>query len=198
MSKHYLFHCNISLFSRPLALLFKLVSPFSFSPFLLCLSLSPEISLRFFKTHTHTHWESDCVCLCSVYISCGWVAKASAVTGCQCDLWAHHTLSEPASHTEAYMYTHTQKHTQTTVDGQPKDTHTSTHLFVMVRVTSLSWLLTSPKCSSDTQNSDLTHTYIVFLSMHHFHKAFNVKKELQHREKRAKSHSHWCTNTSKS
>lgn len=110
------------------------------------------------------HTLCACVCLCdweclrSVYISCGWVAKASAVTGCQCDLWAHHTLSEPASHTDECAHTHTQN----------TDRHTHTHIpisLVMVGVTSLSRVLTSPKCIGGTKTRTryartATHTHI--------------------------------------
>lgn len=100
--------------------------------------------------------------LCSVYISCGWVAKASAVTGCQCDLWAHHTLSEPASHKDAQTHAHTRTHRTWTFE----DEHTHTHAHIsrdgqshFIKLTpdqsQMHWRLTKTL-------SHRTHTYSVF------------------------------------
>lgn len=56
----------------------------------------------------------------------------------------------------------------------------------MVRVTSLSWLLTSPQILQPVQNTSFTHTYVHTLSMHHFHHE-EIEKRIAEEMERAKS-----------
>lgn len=104
---------------------FPSFSNFSISFYTSPLSVFHSLLRYGYSSLKHTVCVCEILCLCSVYISCGWVAKASAVTGCQCDLWAHHTLSEPASHTDAHTYTadghlntNTHTHAHISCDGQ--------------------------------------------------------------------------------
>lgn len=99
-----------------------------------------------------------------------------------------HCLSLPVTQTHTHTLTPTRTYTHIK-DARwhcrwtPKDAHIHKHAsLVMVRVTSLSWLLTSPKCFGDTQNIAATHTYVLFLSMHHFHTDIKLKKKNRSRE----------------
>lgn len=118
--------CPLVAFSTCLSILFLPLCPLTLIP-------SWDMATALYDTH------SGCVsvCLCSVYISCGWVAKASAVTGCQCDLWAHHTLSESASHRDThthtlniYIYRRTLRIRHTHTHVRIVDGHSQTHAHI--------------------------------------------------------------------
>lgn len=91
-----------------------------------------------------------------------------------------HTVWACQSH--RHTRTHTHKHKGCIEPLQMNNwRHTHTFFFVMVRVTSLSWLLTSPKCSGSSQNAAFK-TLFSFLKCH-FSTAMKIKKNLQPREK---------------